>query len=308
MRQKAQTKWNNKLKKLFLIRGEIALLDDSLDTAKGLFKYALKLVPGDTGAIRRLEELETLYPIVAQKFQDMGDDFFVEFNWRKSKESYNRSLEYRPENPYIAQKLNEISDNSDKGFLLANFTDSRDGNVYGVVQIGDQTWMSENMRYVSEGSVCYENLTEHCKIYGRLYTRNASRKACPKGWKLPSESDFYELISKRSNTYTQYTFLTSSRSGFNATTGGYWIPESNEKFTGFVFSPYLGAYWSATARTKLSVVNSELSEWKIYRKAVRQSGEAAVHEMMEPSTVYLGESDGDISNVKFHCRCIERNN
>lgn len=102
--------------------------------------------------------------------------------------------------------------------------DSRDNQVYGIVTIGDQTWMADNLNYdYNEGtakSYCYENEADSCAKYGRLYTWAAAmdaaaiftttgkgcgdgktcsvsgviRGVCPKGWHLPSRSEFETLM------------------------------------------------------------------------------------------------------------------
>ena len=307
MKLKTRKHHNKKVSGLCVLKGEIAVMKDDLNEGKEWFEKALELAPGDTGVIRRLAETEELYPIVAKKYQDIGDEFFGEFNWKKAKENYNRSLEIQPENPYIKRKQKEIYANRKTGFPLPDFTDPRDGNVYGVVQIGDQTWMTDNMRFVSDGSSCYENSQDHCKQYGRLYKRSASWDACPKGWKLPKEEEWEELIYRRISPYEQYNFLTGEDSKFYATTGGFYTPEDGDKFSGFSFNSYMGKYWAFESKVSLSVENISIAEWKVYKKAVRQSGEKAVHDFMEPGTVSISEFDEINGDVKFSCRCLKIN-
>ena len=50
------------------------------------------------------------------------------------------------------------------------FTDSRDGQTYKYITIGDRVWMDQNLNYASETSVCYDELQNNCDIYGRLYS------------------------------------------------------------------------------------------------------------------------------------------
>ena len=72
-------------------------------------------------------------------------------------------------------------------------TDSRDGYRYPVVAIGDLRWLAENLRFRTADSRCYENDEANCEDHGRLYRLDDALKACPAGWRVPSEADWRSL-------------------------------------------------------------------------------------------------------------------
>lgn len=87
---------------------------------------------------------------------------------------------------------------------VGSFKDERDGNVYNFVSYtvnlsgGSKstiTWMSENLKYNIEKSRCYDNLESNCNEYGRQYMYLEAIKACPQGWHLPSDDEWYLLAN-----------------------------------------------------------------------------------------------------------------
>ena len=103
---------------------------------------------------------------------------------------------FTPSNSSTDKKAKTVSitaKQQEKATTKDSFKDSRDGEVYKIVKIGNQVWMAENLRYNVKGS--WLNPDNPSKEYGRLYTWEQARNACPKGWHVPTDVDWDKLIN-----------------------------------------------------------------------------------------------------------------
>jgi len=164
----------------------------------------------------------------------------------------------------------------DNAIKTGSFTDSRDGNIYKTITIGNQVWMAENLRYLpsivgsATGSETIPNYyvygyngtnvneaksTANYKTYGALYNWEAAKIACPAGWHLPSNAEWTTLISylggeeiaggKLKETGT--TLWENPNTGATNEIGFSALPSGGRTSNGtFVLVGFAGYWWSAT--------------------------------------------------------------
>jgi uncharacterized protein (TIGR02145 family) len=147
-------------------------------------------------------------------------------------------------------------DNGDEGGINFNYGSVTDngGRTYKTVQIGEQTWMAENLNYDAEGSKCNNDYPANCEKYGRLYTWSTAQSACPSGWHLPSDAEWTALtdyvggetiagekLKAKSGWDNNNNGNGTDEFGFSALPGG--GGGSNGSF-GYVGT--LGYWWSST--------------------------------------------------------------
>ena len=124
------------------------------------------------------------------------------------------------------------------------FTDPRDDQTYRIIELNGQLWMTENLNYSTEGSWWYQDNETHGKEYGRLYTWDAAQKACPPGWRLPSDNDWQELMESFGGIDSCYeAFMEGGISGLNILLGGY--RDVNGKFGR---NGAYGGYWTGNEK------------------------------------------------------------
>ena len=180
----------------------------------------------------------------------------------------------------VMSMLTNSCKKADEALIEKSLTGVTDieGNVYKTVTIGTQIWMSENLKTTKYNNGdpiettsldisaettpkyqwSYGDTASYAGIYGRLYTWYAvtdSRKVCPAGWHVPSDSEWETLKSfiggenvaggklKEANL----THWESPNSGMTNETGFTALPGGYRDFKGnFVSLGKSSYHWSST--------------------------------------------------------------
>lgn len=132
--------------------------------------------------------------------------------------------------------------------------DSRDGMKYKTVTIDieleggvtiQRTWMAQNLNFEVPDSFCYKNETAYCKAFGRLYTFQAAKAACPDGWHVPTIGEWNRLFRTFGGIRNAGTALQKDGgSGLDLVFGGFGDPGRVFKNIGIS-----GNYWDAEKKS-----------------------------------------------------------
>ncbi len=151
----------------------------------------------------------------------------------------------------------------------SEYTDDRDGTTYKIVQIGNQCWMAENLKYgvfvqsnVPTDNQINNNVVEfyamnnnesNVDTYGGLYQWSEAmnytdvaetRGICPSGFHLPSESEWNQLvIHLGGNNVAGEHLKQDGTTGFDALFGGQRVQQGS--FQSYGQSAY---FWSSTQK------------------------------------------------------------
>ena len=141
---------------------------------------------------------------------------------------------------------NEINKSTNVSTVVQN-------KEFKTVKIGNQVWMSENLNIPTDtGSFAYNYDDSKGKIFGRLYNWETAKKICPKGWRLPTIEDYYELFKfygtydvvggklKSTKYWTEPSVGNADSNSFNALPAGFC---NGDSFFGENVST---KFWTAT--------------------------------------------------------------
>jgi uncharacterized protein (TIGR02145 family) len=200
----------------------------------------MKLICGSEGVIYDPETQFCIENIVYDKCSD------IEYN----------PLEQKCEDSIVLLKCGEKWYDPSLAYCASNivkdketFIDERDDEVYKYVTIGEQTWMAENLRYATSNTKCYGDNPDNCEIFGILYDWNTAKTACPLGWHLPTDAEWYTLINfagaakkLKANSNLWLYHKGTDDFGFTALPGGYY------RYGGYSFMHIweVAGFWSAT--------------------------------------------------------------
>ncbi|MCL2282094.1 MAG: hypothetical protein FWC26_02125 [Fibromonadales bacterium] len=129
--------------------------------------------------------------------------------------------------------------------ISKTFTDTRDSKQYGVVKIGNTLWMKDNLNFNAKGSFCYDNKSENCDKYGRLYDWDLAQTVCPASWRLPGQNDWQDLVENSGSDgagkklKSKQQWNGTDNYGFSALPGGF------TKAQGFAESGERGYWWTS---------------------------------------------------------------
>ena len=243
-------------------------------------------LPAEVADKAELETYECSMDVIGEKvyvvdlgenYECDGDEWFRSYDQPKSSSSAKSSSSVTPKSSGATGEASSCSALPGGVCDYGTLTDSRDGQTYKTVTIGDQVWMAENLNYAYTGvpynysgytsdstSWCYENDPANCAKYGRLYTWAAAmdssgtwstngkgcgygsecsptgtiRGICPEGWHLPDTTEWNTLFSAVGGVQDEdYAYRWHGAGTALKSTGGWYNDRNGTDAFGFSALP-----------------------------------------------------------------------
>jgi uncharacterized protein (TIGR02145 family) len=169
-------------------------------------------------AIEAFKQAIKLKPDFAEAYNNLGVAYYKLDRYQEAIEAYKQAIKLKPDHASARNNLEmaylKIGDKGSADNVTGPVTDI-DGNVYQTVKIGNQVWMTENLRttkyndgtaiplvtdmdawadLAAPGYCYYANTTDtrFIKKYGALYNWYAvdTKKLAPKGWHVPTAAEW----------------------------------------------------------------------------------------------------------------------
>jgi uncharacterized protein (TIGR02145 family) len=234
------------------LTGTITTISRGITAAGGLAVFVLILfIPIDSDDLYKPEQFPLCPPVKGETTEEKkGND-----SSEKSETTEGEEQPNTPERP--KEKITpDPPDEDDTLAPLSGELKDKDGNKYVWVQMKDgNKWMTENLNSdVGEGSWFYNDNPENGKKYGRLYTWEAAKRACPPGWRLPTKDEWEDFatlyggysqningkwVDEEKSREAYKNLISSGNSYFNAQFGGRKGPQGT-----FQSLKYFGHYWT----------------------------------------------------------------
>jgi uncharacterized protein (TIGR02145 family) len=186
-----------------------------------------------------------------------------------------------------------------------SFTDDRDGEIYCIITIGTQTWMAENLRYITDSSLLNPlNPSTVNAEYGLLYNFSEVNMACPSGWHLPSDDEWkvLELGMGMDSTSANSIYQRGSNEGSQLKSTDGWDSSNNgvEGIDSYGFNalpageanPSYGPYFN---------LGENASFWTstVYDSTGGAWNRELSYDKAEIARSYYSQS------MRFSCRCVQ---
>ena len=195
-----------------------------------------------------------------------------------------------------------------------------DGNIYGMVQIGSQVWMAENLKatklndggglqlaygtngwsYLTAATYCWYNDDPgtYKNPYGALYNWLAvsSGKLCPIGWHVPSDSEWAAL-----NTFLGGANIAGGKLKETGTV--HWENPNTGATNDYNFTALPGGHRIENSTINLGV----MGYWWSSTVTIPADFNTAYSRIMKTETAENMQSDGSKNSDGFSVRCIKGN-